>query len=200
MSEKGFEVLDNVPMGIFVLQEDYDVLFWNSCLEDRTGIERYEIIGTNIGVHFPHFKDAVYLNRIKTIFEGGPPVIFSSQLHKHIIPSSMWDGRLRIQHTTVASIQPQGHDNTFALFAIQDVTELTNRIEEHKRMRDKVLDEINVRKRVEDKLNKAYADLKDKNEYLERFHKVTVGRELDMIKLKEEVNMLLKKLGMTKKY
>ena len=88
MSEKGFEVLDNVPMGIFVLQEDYDVLFWNSCLEDWTGIERYEIIGTNIGVHFPHFKDAVYLNRIKTIFEGGPPVIFSSQLHKHIIPSS----------------------------------------------------------------------------------------------------------------
>ena len=43
-------------------------------------------------------------------------------------------------------------------------------------------------------------NLKEKSYILEKFHKVTVGRELDMIKLKEEVNVLLEKSGQPKKY
>jgi hypothetical protein len=35
---------------------------------------------------------------------------------------------------------------------------------------------------------------------LERFHKLTVGRELTMIELKKEVNKLLNKAGEVNKY
>ncbi|ODS31279.1 MAG: diguanylate cyclase/phosphodiesterase with PAS/PAC sensor [Candidatus Scalindua rubra] len=43
-------------------------------------------------------------------------------------------------------------------------------------------------------------ELKKKSERLERFHKLVTGREMEMVRLKEEVNTLLEKLGMSKKY
>jgi len=42
--------------------------------------------------------------------------------------------------------------------------------------------------------------LKEKMDEMERFHYLTVGRELTMIELKKEVNGLLLKLGQDKKY
>ena len=47
---------------------------------------------------------------------------------------------------------------------------------------------------------KAEEDIKAKMVELERFHKLTVGRELTMIELKKEVNNLLNKLGQDYKY
>jgi DNA-binding NtrC family response regulator len=44
------------------------------------------------------------------------------------------------------------------------------------------------------------AALKQKIEELERFNELSVGRELKMVELKKEVNMLLKRLGEKEKY
>jgi hypothetical protein len=42
--------------------------------------------------------------------------------------------------------------------------------------------------------------LKNKMIELERFNEITVGRELKMVELKEEINALLKRLGENEKY
>ena len=47
---------------------------------------------------------------------------------------------------------------------------------------------------------KAEEELKESMNNLQRFHKLTVGRELTMIELKKEVNALLKKTGQDEKY
>jgi PAS domain S-box-containing protein len=47
---------------------------------------------------------------------------------------------------------------------------------------------------------KAEALLRKKMDELERFHRLTVGRELTMIELKKEVNTLLKQMGKEAKY
>lgn len=47
---------------------------------------------------------------------------------------------------------------------------------------------------------KAESDLLNKIEELQRFHDLTVGRELKMIELKKEINKLLKELGRDEKY
>ena len=49
-------------------------------------------------------------------------------------------------------------------------------------------------------LEKAFGALKSKTNELERFYRITIDRELDMVALKGEVNVLLTQLGQPKKY
>ncbi|MCG8605731.1 PAS domain S-box protein, partial [bacterium] len=151
-AEKRFEVLDNLPLGVFVLRQDFTVVFWNRCLEDWSSVPRNKIVGTNIESHFSHFKDSKYKARLQTIFEGGLPTIFSSQLHKNIIPAHLPGGKLRIQQTTVTSLKAGQRGKSYALFAIEDVTELTRLVQDFRTMRDQALDEVNERKKAQEEL------------------------------------------------
>ena len=155
MVEEKFGVFDYVPVGACILQKDFVVLFWNSCLEGWTGIYRDKILGTNILDHFPNLKASKYTRRFLGIFEGGPPTIFSSQLHNYVIPSRLTDGQFRIQHTTVTPVRVSDETEIYALVVIQDVTDLTHHMQGYRAARDQALEEIKERKRVEEELFKA---------------------------------------------
>ncbi|MEZ2226418.1 diguanylate cyclase domain-containing protein [Microcoleus sp.] len=201
--EQKFGVLDSVPVGACLLRDDFVVLFWNTCLEDWTKIPRSQMLGTKITTHFPHLNQLKYATRFQQIFAGGPPTIFSSQIHKHLIPATWQDGQQRIQQTTVTAVPAQEDDiaeleigklvvqnveweaegtielqaagnnvlldnspshrasltwpptnsqSFYALLVIQDVTELTHRIQGYRAMRDQALEEVKVRQRVEEEL------------------------------------------------
>ncbi len=55
--------------------------------------------------------------------------------------------------------------------------------------------DITARKAVEETLRRQTEELEDRNQELERFNRATVGRELDMIALKQKINELSKQLG-----
>ena len=137
-SVEKFGILDHAPAGMLVIRKDYFVLFWNRCLEDWTKLLRTEIVGKNIGVFFPHFKEPKYCSRIDTIFSGAPPILFSTQLHRHIIPSRLKNGNLRIQRTTITAVPSSDGDTFYALFAVEDVTELTRRLEDYKKAMEEI--------------------------------------------------------------
>ena len=204
--EEKFGVLDSVPVGACLLRDDFVVLFWNACLEDWTKIGREQMLGTKITTHFPHLSQLKYANRFQQIFAGGPPTIFSSQIHKHLIPATWQEGQQRIQQTTVTavpalspgvaeldipnlirstvelepdgmvrqgdsvgvalpsnfrdSISPYGFippncQSFYALLVIQDVTDLTHRIQAYRTMRDQALEEVEVRQRMEAELRES---------------------------------------------
>ncbi|MGD1074948.1 MAG: PAS domain S-box protein [Thermodesulfovibrionales bacterium] len=178
-SGKLFDTLDHVPVGVFVLRKDFTVLFWNRCIEEWTGIQKGSILGTDIRSPFPHLNDPKYAIRLSDIFRGGPPAVFSSQLHRFIIPSSSPGGLPRIQHSTVAPLEAPGGEGFYALFVIQDVTDLTYRLQEYRTLREVAYKEIRERKQVEEELRKAHeqlefrvqertADLNSLNEQLQR--------------------------------
>ncbi len=197
--DEKFGVLDSVPVGACLLRDDFVVLFWNTCLEDWTKIPREQMLGTKITTHFPHLNQLKYANRFQQIFAGGPPTIFSSQIHKYLIPATWQDGQQRIQQTTVTAVpalspgvaeqdigelvrstlelEPEGAEavdaaspenfrtsvspygfvgsncqSFYALLVIQDVTDLTHRIQAYRTMRDQALEEVQVRQRVEEEL------------------------------------------------
>jgi predicted nucleic acid-binding Zn-ribbon protein len=52
----------------------------------------------------------------------------------------------------------------------------------------------------EQALQKSEEELRKKVAELERFNKLMVGRELEMVKLKEQINSLHEELGRPKKY
>ena len=70
--------------------------------------------------------------------------------------------------------------------------------------KDKELAIIRTKRELERKrmkeLEEAHQEIKEKTKYLERFHHVMIDRELEMIRLKEEINSLLEELGRPKKY
>ena len=144
-AQEKFNLLDQVPLGVFVLHDQLIVLFWNRCLEEWTKIPREQILGRAITEYFPHFNQPQYANRLQQIFQGGPPTIFSSQLHKHIIPAPLPQGKLRIQHTTVTSVPGLDTDKFYALLSIQDVTDVTYQIQEYRNLRDAALEAVRIK-------------------------------------------------------
>jgi len=199
IAEKEFGILDYIPVGICILRKDIIVVFWNSCLEDWTGIQRGKILGTNIVSHFPHLNNSKYFSRLQNIFDGGPPTIFSSQLHKYLIPSPMRDGNFRIQHTTVTSVRAADGSGFYALFSIQDVTDLTHRIKGYRNMRDQAFEEIKERKRIEAELIKARGELelrvKERTADLVSVNKELEQEIVERRKAEEELKKLISTLN-----
>ncbi len=159
ITEKVFGIFDHLPVGALILRDDFIVLSWNRCLEEWTGLGRDGIVGKPIGSHFPHLNDPQYAVRLQGVFAGGPPAVFSSQLHKYIIPAALPDGTPRIQHATVTPIQASDGKGFHALFVVQDVTELTQRIQGYRMMHNQALEEIKARERLEKELRKAHNHL-----------------------------------------
>lgn len=149
-----YELLDTLPIGIVVLKEDHAVVYWNRILEKWTGISRYSIVNTPIQSIFPGMLTPGILLRLEDVFRAGIPVVFSSQLHTRLLPVTLPGGRMQIQNVTVTPV-PTPEGNYHALFAIEDVTDLTNRILGFRLMRDKALEEVTERKKAEEGLRGA---------------------------------------------
>jgi len=159
---QNFSFLDFVPIGAFILQNDYSVVFWNSCVERWTGISKESILGTSILDHFPNLKKHQYSNRINAIFDGGPPAIFSSKLHKHLISCPIVDGGFQTHQTIVTAIQDKENDVTYALFTLQDLTDANKQISKFKTIKTKL-----AKKEIE--LENTVLEVSNAYEELERF-------------------------------
>lgn len=147
-----FGVLDFMPVGVLVLDEEYRVRFWNACLYSWTGIAAADIQGADIRTRFPHLAEPRYAKRLEAIFKGGPPAIFSSQLHRYIIPGKLPNSEIRLQHTTVSALRREDEPGFDAIFIIQDVSDAQKRLNEYSLMRDKALAELEERRKAQEAL------------------------------------------------
>lgn len=161
-----FAILDHSPIGQLVLRDDFVVVFWNRCLESWTGVPRTQLLGKSILDHYPHLGDAKYSGRLASLLKGGPPIIFSSQLHRHVIPAPLPGGKYRFQYTVVTAISAFVPDTHYAMFAIQDVTSLTEAIENHRKAHDWLLAEMEERRKTEAELVKSTEELTRLNQIL----------------------------------
>lgn len=143
--QQSFAVLNNVPVGTFVIDQDFRILFWNHCMEDWTDIPCQDVVDTDLTERFSHFRQSRYYDRIVGLFEGGPPIIFSAQLHQNLLDLSLPDGRPRIHNTTVTAMPAPDAQAYYALFAVEDVTDLTHRMADYVR--------------AQQELNEAYAQM-----------------------------------------
>jgi PAS domain S-box-containing protein len=129
-SLKVYSALDFAHTGMCIIDRDYIVVFWNKRLVEWTSVSKDDIIGKNITQFCPALKERRNTIRLDQIFNAGPPVIFSSQIHKHLFPAPLANGEYRIQHVTVSAIPSHTGNGFLALFAVEDVTELTLRMSE----------------------------------------------------------------------
>ena len=84
-----FHLLDNVPIGVCVIDIEFNIVCWNRCIEGWTKISKSQAMGSALDRLIHHFHEPRYKSRIDSILAGGPPAIFSSQLHGQLFPSTL---------------------------------------------------------------------------------------------------------------
>jgi len=152
-------IIDCISTGICVVNDQYTILVWNSVMENLTGIKGKDIFGKKLFNFFPKFLEDSIKLRLDSIFSGGPPILFSSLLNRDLFLSSAT--KLQEKHLEVVAASFTFEDgSTTLLFTINDETELNNQIINFREMRDKALEEVEKRKKVE-------IELRNVNEKLE---------------------------------
>ena len=92
-----FYTLDFLPEGYFIINDEYQVIYWNKALELLTGVEEVQILNKKLEEFFPNFGKDIYKRRINPVFHGGAPVIFSAKLHKRLFGFSKYADFQRIK-------------------------------------------------------------------------------------------------------
>lgn len=162
MSTSGmFELLQHVPLGICMLAQDYAVLYCNRTLCNWIETDPQDITGKNLLELYPHLGEGKYKTRLDQVMDGGPPCVFSPQLHPHFLPSLLPNGKHRIQQTTVVSQLVEG--DRVLMICMQDVTEIISQVRRIHELQRITLREMNERK-------KALQELEEANRYLVEFN------------------------------
>jgi len=146
-------ILDQIRVGICIVDRSLSVLLWNRTLTEWTGITEQRALQTNLVELYPQLGESRYRRRFEEVFETGCPAVFSSTLHKHFLPAKTLRGGgdgLMIQQTTVC---PERRDPSTALIVIEDVTAQHHQIQalriERNRLReanDRAEQEVEERK------------------------------------------------------
>jgi PAS domain S-box-containing protein len=152
------DILDHAPVGSCLVKNDWTVLFWNNCLESWTGIPRDKILGKDIRQAFPRLAQPVFANRMEMLYKGGPPAIFSYQLHGYLLTAPLADGSNRKQHVSATAV-PSGKTGYNAMLVIEDVTDMVRQISEYSSVWNQAKQEAAHRNEAERALLKALTDI-----------------------------------------
>jgi signal transduction histidine kinase len=164
-----YSVLDSVSVGICIIDKDYIVRFWNEFMEDYTGFSKDEIQQNLLFDVFPAFQNKIYEARINNIFNGWPPVILSSRLHTPFFLSKDFYKSKRYQDIIITPVFSDDNSIDHALITINDVTDLTEKLEEQKKLYLKSQEELNVKTEIQEKLIKSEKQLKELNSTKDKF-------------------------------
>jgi len=130
-----FSVFDYVPTGICIFNCSLKIIFWNRQLELWTGRRSRDVVGTPVTALTTKLKDPIYGSRFASLFEGGPPIVLSPQLHRNIFPSPN-NSTTRLFQTIISPLSQQLEGGPFALMSVQDVTNLSQKAKKYRLMRD----------------------------------------------------------------
>lgn len=161
-----FSLLDRIPLGAFAVSRDYTVLYWNLCMEGWTDMPASEAVGVDLRELFPAFRHHSVSSRLETVLRGGPPVVFSYQLHGNLFPRRQASMLPRVRQTMASALPAMGG----MLFTVEDRTDVAAKSREAGR-------ELARREAVEKELRQAVAE----KEMLMRELKHRVKNNLAMV-------------------
>ena len=85
MDETLFNILNYVNEGIIITNDKLEILFWNDCIGNITGINQEEVINSNIYNAVPSLNRGYFKEAMKSVIEKGYKIFFSSAMHKGLI-------------------------------------------------------------------------------------------------------------------
>ncbi|HUX37806.1 MAG TPA: histidine kinase dimerization/phosphoacceptor domain -containing protein [Rectinemataceae bacterium] len=116
------DILERLPVGVFAVDAEWRIGYWNSRMARWTGIEAVDAGARPLGEILPKFIEPHNLSRLELVMKGGPPVVFSWQLHHDLYPVATRSQHRSTARYTVASKLP---GTGGILFSVEDYTEIS---------------------------------------------------------------------------
>lgn len=148
-------LLDSLPVGACLIDEQTRIYEWNEMLVRWTGISRTDAVGSILADLYPNLILPQYADRLANIFRDGNSEIFSAAVHKYFIPVEIGTPahpHLMEQQTFVRLIS---NEPKRALVSIQDFsqiygqfTKLKLEVKERKLTENRIRDRHEVLRRI----------------------------------------------------
>ncbi len=171
-NDNAFKLYDYLPIGICIVDKNYQIKYWNKCLEGWTSKYASGMLGKNLIEEYPNINEPTFKARFDLMFENRPPMVFSSHLHKYIIPIETPSGKYQAQYATLTSLPAPNGTEYYLLIAIENITNLTERVNSYRDMKNQALDELRKRQSAENKLKHYSQQLEDSNATKDKFFSI----------------------------
>jgi len=181
-SEKKFRMLfENLPEGLFLVDESHNMVEVNPALLRLTGYSREEMIGKTCH------------NFVCPRMKGSCPIFDKSGEVANLETVLLTNNRGEVPILKTCTKYSVG-EKTFVLESIRDISDM-KKAEKELKVRSEALAVANVHAaELVEELKTSQVELQKKVSELERFKRITIGRELKMIELKKRVEELERKI------
>lgn len=186
-------IMDSVPALIFYKDTENRFVRANKFYAEIMETSRDQLEGKSCFDIFPKDRAEAYWRDDKEVMLSGKPKINIIQ------PLDTPKGHLWLQTDKIPYRDAQGNVIGIIGFSI-DITEREKAENERRAANQQLHAAIQQLKANEQALQESEEELRKKVAELERFNKLMVGRELEMIKLKGQINSLLEELGRPRQY
>ena len=121
------QVLDQINIGIIVVDQNHNIVVWNTWLEQFTHISKEQSVGQKIQTICPRFGEKIYFEILqKSLFLGQRRFCSGTLHHTFILPPNYNQGDIVRQNMQIGPVH--FNNNTYALIQIIDITSHLNRV------------------------------------------------------------------------
>jgi diguanylate cyclase len=146
------QLLQNINLGIVIIDQETHIRFWNHWLARKTGQASTAVLGQKLTDLFPELQIPAFQRNLRSVFSFGNFAFFSQQIHRHLITLPHPGGKageVMDQHCTMGPLREAG-DIVLAYITIEDVTETVER--------ETRLTELSMRDVLTSAFNRRYFD------------------------------------------
>jgi diguanylate cyclase (GGDEF)-like protein len=126
-------IIDQLPVGLFILDRTKVIREWNLWLERRTQVEPADAIGRRLAEVFEGFEDPPFEKAFAAVLATGAPEMLSRALDHYLIPIAVRARRgprgiLMEQRVELSRVTSRAGEQA-VMVVISDVTEAVRRVE-----------------------------------------------------------------------
>lgn len=160
-------MLDKVNVGIILVDEQYQIQFWNSWLEEYSGIAEEEVMGENLLKVFPVFDKPYYRAMFQNVLTNHQNMFFSGAFHPIFVDPNHRENRFVKQNLQVEPLLENGL--LWMMLQIEDTTNQYQRVQKLNEKIEYIRQTQRALKSSEEKSQQLAIQAKEANEAKSRF-------------------------------
>ncbi|WP_207477474.1 hybrid sensor histidine kinase/response regulator [Arenibaculum pallidiluteum] len=120
-----FGLIDQLGLGVFLLDQDHCVLAWNTWMAEASGLPSEQVLGRTLWQVLPDLKQTRLFGAVEDALLTGASSFFSHSLNPDLLPPLQPDGQPLLLNVRVRPVDTA--EGRFCLFQVDDQTGIVAR-------------------------------------------------------------------------